>query len=91
MRMITRSMVALGFVGAIAGVSATPTSAQGIYLQGPGFDIGIGRPAYRDRYYRGYYDYNYAGPPVYSSRRYYGPPGVYYERRGNRWRDRDWD
>jgi hypothetical protein len=72
MRMITKSVVALGFVGALAGATVTTSSAQGIYLQGPGFDVGIGQPAYRERYYPGYYDYNYSGPAVYSERRTYG-------------------
>ena len=51
MRMITKSVVALGFIGALAGATVTTSSAQGIYLQGPGFDVGIGQPAYRERYY----------------------------------------
>ena len=62
MRMITKSVVALGFIGALAGATVTTSSAQGIDLQGPGFDVGIGQPAYRERYYPGYYDYNYSAP-----------------------------
>jgi hypothetical protein len=85
--MITRAIVALGFLGAMAGVTATTSSAQGIYFQGPGFDVGIGQPAYRERYYPGYYDYNYS-PTVYSERRYYSPP-VVQERRTYRRRGRD--
>ena len=90
MRMITRAVVALSFIGTMAGATATTSTAQGIYFQGPGFDVGIGRPAYRERYYPGYYDYNYSGPTVYSGRRYYGPPDVY-QRRSYRKRGRDWD
>ena len=90
MRMITRAAVALSFIGTMAGATATTGTAQGIYFQGPGFDVGIGRPAYRERYYPGYYDYNYSGPAVYSGRRYYGPPDVY-QRRSYRKRGRDWD
>jgi hypothetical protein len=45
---------------------------------------------HRERYYPGYYDYNYSGPTVYSGRRYYGPPDVY-QRRSYRKRNRDWD
>jgi hypothetical protein len=90
MRMITRAAVALSFIGTMAGATATTSTAQGIYFQGPGFDVGIGRPAYRERYYPGYYDYNYSGPTVYSGRRYYGPPDVY-QRRSYRKRGRDWD
>jgi hypothetical protein len=58
MRMITRSMVALGLLGTIAGGTTTPVLAQGVYFEGPGVGIGIGRPAYRERYYRGYHDYD---------------------------------
>ena len=90
MRMITKSVVALGFIGAMAGATATISSAQGIYLQGPGFDVGIGQPAYRERYYPGYYDYNYSAPTVYSERRTYGP-AVVQERRTYRKRYRNWD
>jgi hypothetical protein len=64
MRLITRSMVALGFIGTMAAATATPSLAQGVYLEGPGFGVGVGAPAYREpyyreRYYRGYHDYNY--------------------------------
>jgi len=90
MRMITKAVVALGFIGAMAGATMTTSSAQGIYLQGPGFDVGIGQPAYRERYYPGYYDYNYSGPAVYSERRIYGP-AVVQERRTYRKRYRNWD
>ena len=50
MRIITRAVVALSFI-LMAGATATTSTAQGIYFQGPGFDVGIGRPAYRERYY----------------------------------------
>jgi hypothetical protein len=92
MRMIATSIIALGIIGTMAGATATTSSAQGVYFQGPGFDVGIGQPAYRERYYPGYYDYNYSGPTVYSERRHYSPP-VVYERRTyrRRSRDRDWD
>ena len=59
MRLITRSMIALGFIGTMAAATATPSSAQGVYFQGPGFGVEVGRPAYRERYYQGYHDYNY--------------------------------
>src|SRR5882724_1919506 len=70
MRMIARTLFALGFAGTIAGGAAMPAAAQGVYLEGPGVGIGIGRPAYRERYYRGYSDYDYSGPRVYSGRSY---------------------
>ena len=88
MRMITGSFVALAVAGAITGAAAvTPAAAQGVYIQGPGFGVSIGRPAYRDRsYYRGYRDYR--GAYAYSGN--LRGPG-YYPRRSYRWRDRDWD
>ena len=70
------------------GAGVTSAAAQGVYVEGPGFGVGIGRPAYRERHYRG--DYAYAGPRFYSERRYHRGPHVY-ERHSYRWRDRDWD
>jgi hypothetical protein len=87
MRTLSRLLIAVGFISTIAGASATSASAQGVYLEGPGFGIGIGKPTYRERYYRGYEDY--AGPRLYSERRYRGPR--VYERDSYRLRDRDWD
>jgi hypothetical protein len=60
MQWITRSL-ALGFVGTIAAATPMPTLAQGAYIQGPGFGVEVGRPAYRERYYeeRGYRGYGY--------------------------------
>jgi len=81
-------MIAAGVLGTIAGAGATSAMAQGVYLQGPGFGVEIGRPAYRERYYGGYYDN--AGPRFYSERRYQRGPTVY-DRDSYRWRDRDWD
>jgi hypothetical protein len=57
--MLAKTMIALGFIGMMAAATATPSSAQGVYFQGPGFGVEVGRPAYRERYYRGYHDYNY--------------------------------
>lgn len=90
MRMITGSFVALAVAGAITGAAAvSPAAAQGVYIQGPGFGVTIGRPAYRERYYyRGYRDYR--GAYAYSGKRYYRGPGIY-PRRSYRWRDPDWD
>jgi hypothetical protein len=87
MRMITGSLVALAVAGVISGAATavTPAAAQGVYIQGPGFGVDIGRPAYRGRYYhRGYRDYDaYA----YSGRRHYRGQGYGHRR----WRDADWD
>ena len=40
MRMITKSVVALGFIGAMAGATVTTSSAQGIYSARPGLRRG---------------------------------------------------
>jgi len=73
-------MIALGFVGATAIGAASPSAAQGIYFEGPGVGIGIGRPYYSERYYR--YDRPYAY--------HYSRPG-WYDRRDYRYRHWDWD
>jgi len=80
MRMIASTLVALGFVGAIAGGTAAPAAAQGIYFEGPGVGVEVGRPYYRDRYYRHYREYD-SGPRVYG-RTYYAPRHRYHS---------DWD
>ena len=54
MRLATKTMIALGFVGAIAGGVSSPVAAQGIYFGGPGVSVGIGTPYYHHRYYRHY-------------------------------------
>jgi hypothetical protein len=88
MRTLSKMMIAAGFIGTIAGAGTTAAVAQGVYLQGPGFGVDIGRPAYRERHYRGYSDYD--SSRFYSERRYRRDPQVY-ERHSYRWRDRDWD
>src|SRR5262249_14253322 len=50
--------LALGLIATMAAGTATPSLAQGLYFEGPGFGVGVGRPAYRDRDYR-YRAYNY--------------------------------
>ena len=86
MRTLSRLMIAAGILGAIVGTGGTAAMAQGVYIQGPGFGVYIGRPAYRERhYYRGSSDYD--SPRFYSERRYHRGPYAY-ERR---WRDRDWN
>jgi hypothetical protein len=85
MRTLSRLMIAAGILGTIVGTGGTAAMAQGVYIQGPGFGVDIGRPAYRERhYYRGGYD----SPRFYSERRYHRGLPYAYERR---WRDRDWD
>jgi hypothetical protein len=76
MRTLSRLMIAAGFLGTIAATGTTGAMAQGVYLQGPGFGVDIGRPAYRERhYYRGYSDYD--SPRIYAGRRYNRGPDVY--------------
>ena len=50
--MVRTMLAALGFVGTMAVASPAPTMAQGVYLQGPGVGVEIGRPGYHERYYR---------------------------------------
>ena len=85
MRTLSTLVIAVGMLGTIAGAGVTSAAAQGVYV---GFGVGIGRPAYRERHYKG--DYAYAGPRFYSERRYHRGPQVD-ERHSYRWRDRDWD
>jgi hypothetical protein len=54
--LVTRTLVALGFVGAMAMAMPAPSLAQGVYIGPGGIGIDTGRPAYRERYYRGYRD-----------------------------------
>ena len=51
--LVTRTLVAVGFVGAMAMGTAAPSVAQGVYIGPGGVGIDTGRPAYRERYYRG--------------------------------------
>ncbi len=80
MRMLTKTMAALGFVGALVAGTPTPSMAQGFYFEGPGVAFGIGAPRYR--HYR-YYDepYVYYGGP-YRSWAYERP---YYRQYRYRW------
>ena len=71
MRLISGTFLAVAIAaGAMTGAAVMPAAAQGVYIQGPGFGVGIGRPAYRDPYYyrsyrgyRGYDAYAYSGRP----------------------------
>src|SRR6516162_8545188 len=56
--MLAKIMMALGLSATMSAATATPSLAQGVYFEGPGFGVGVGRPAYRDRDYR-YREYNY--------------------------------
>jgi len=78
---MTKTIAALGIIGAIAVGTSSPTLAQGVYLEGPGFGVGIGDPGYGYRYRH----YNYSGPTYYYDRPYR------YERRYYRPHRWDWD
>lgn len=70
---MTKTIAALGVVGAIAVGASTPTLAQGVYFQGPGFSVGVGEPRYGHRYrhYDNYGPTYYYDRPYRSERRYY--------------------
>jgi hypothetical protein len=85
MQLMTKTLVALSFVGTMAVAVPVETHAQGIYFQGPGVEFGIGRPAYRERYYNDYYAYD--RPYVYRDRSYYYDRDGY---EGRRYRSYRW-
>ena len=84
---MTRTIAALGFIGAVAVGTSSPSAAQGVYFQGPGFGVGIGNPYYGPRY-RSYDSYgpSYSSGPSYYYDRPYRSERRYY--RSHRW---DWD
>jgi len=45
--LVTRTLLALGFVGAIAMASPAPTLAQGAYIGPGGAGVDTGRPGWR--------------------------------------------
>jgi len=51
---MSKTLLALGFAGAMAVGTAAPSMAQGVYLEGPGFGVEVGRPWYRHHYYGRY-------------------------------------
>jgi hypothetical protein len=90
MRIITTSIAALGLAGVMITGTPSATLAQGVYFEGPGVEVGIGRPYYGDRYHRSYN--NYDRPYAYSERSYtYTRPYVEERRSYRQRRDRDWD
>src|SRR5262245_30063853 len=64
----------LGLASIAAVAAVTPASAQGFYFGAPGVSVGVGAPAYRERYY----DYG----PRYRAHRYYGDDAYAYAPRG---------
>ena len=57
-RMLTKTVAALAIVGAMAIGTAAPSMAQ-VYLDGPGFSVGVGTPYYHRPYYYGYGPYHH--------------------------------
>ena len=89
MRTLSTTVVALTIAAGamIAGAAVKPATAQGAYIQGPGFGITIGRPAYREPYYRSYRGHRGYDAYAYSGRRHLrGHP-----RHSHKWRHRYWD
>jgi hypothetical protein len=79
---MTKTIAALGFIGAAAVGTSSPSAAQGVYFQGPGIEFGVGNPWYGPRYRH----YDYSGPSYYYYDRPYRSERRYY--RSHRW---DWD
>jgi hypothetical protein len=50
-RHLPKILGALAFVGTMAVGTATPSMAQGVYLDGPGIEFGVGPRYHRDYYY----------------------------------------
>ena len=51
MRTLSALVIAAGMLGTVvAGAGVTSAAAQGVYVEGPGFGVGIGRPAYGERH-----------------------------------------
>ena len=69
--LVTRALVALGFVGAMAIGIPAPSLAQGVYIGPGGVGIDTGPPRYREPYY---------SEPYYSERYYRGDRAYGYER-----------
>ena len=76
MRTATKWLVALGLIGAAALSVPNTAAAQGFYLNGPGFGVGLGTPYYGSPYY-GYYNQPYG---------YYAYGRFYYGHRYRHWR-----
>jgi hypothetical protein len=59
MRLLAKTALALGVLGAAALGGTGSVMAQGFYFNVPGVHVHVGHPYHH--YYRGYYDY-YPGP-----------------------------
>ena len=96
MRIVSKTIVTLGFVGAMACGGSTLTHAQGIYFGAPGVEFNVGRQPYRERNYDG--GYRSSDGDRYQSyegdRSYYGGPYVVVRPEWNErrtWNGRDWN
>jgi hypothetical protein len=54
-----KPLAALAFLGAMGLATTTPTQAQGVYVEGPGFDVGVGAPWRYHHYYYGPYHHRW--------------------------------
>jgi hypothetical protein len=63
--LVPKTLAALAFVGAMAIGTAAPSMAQGVYVEGPGVDIGVGP---RWHHHHRFYDY---GRPYHHSWRHH--------------------
>ena len=74
MRTITKALLAIGFIGAMASGAPISSNAQVITFGGPGVDIEIVTRPYAHRHAR--YD-QYYGHQRYAHQYYRGPNGQY--------------
>jgi len=89
MHVISRAMIALGFIGATTLGMSSPTQAQGFYADGPGVSAGIGAPWPYDRDYQLYDRAGYYGRSGYHEP--YRNYGYRYDRAYRHRHHWDWD
>ncbi|HLH88033.1 MAG TPA: hypothetical protein VKX28_06200 [Xanthobacteraceae bacterium] len=54
-----KPLAALAFLGAMGLATTMPAQAQGVYFEGPGFDVGVGAPWHHHHYYYGPYHHRW--------------------------------
>ena len=57
--LVPKTLAALAFVSAMAVGTAAPSMAQGVYIEGPGIEFGVGPRWHHRHYYRPYYHHYY--------------------------------
>jgi hypothetical protein len=67
MKIVIQTLLAAGFVGAMAISTPTSTKAQGVSIYGPGYEVDVGARRY---------PYGYRGYNAYGYNPYYRPPGT---------------